>query len=110
MARVRLIVVVCLALAAVAATSKLAYARQVDAKAAAAAVKASPDLVKSLSTELGSTPEQAAGAAGSLILIVGWVYYASLILFLGAEATQVYARDFGSGIVPDAHARKIESN
>ena len=66
MARVRLVVVVCLALAAVAATSRLAYARQVDAKAAAAAVKASPDLVKSLSTELGSTPEQAAGAAGSL--------------------------------------------
>ena len=66
MARVRLLVVVCLALAAVAATSRLAYARQVDAKAAAAAVKASPDLVKSLSTELGSTPEQAAGAAGSL--------------------------------------------
>jgi membrane protein len=47
-----------------------------------------------------------AGAAGSLILIVVWVYYASLILFLGAEATQVYARDFGSGIVPDAHARR----
>jgi membrane protein len=51
-----------------------------------------------------------AGAAGSLILIVVWVYYASLILFLGAEATQVYARDFGSGVVPDAHARRIESN
>jgi len=49
-----------------------------------------------------------AGAAGSLILIVMWVYYASLILFLGAETTQVYARDFGSGIVPDAHARRIE--
>jgi uncharacterized protein VcgC/VcgE DUF2780 len=66
MARVRLLVIVCLALAAVVATSRLAYAKQVDPKAAAAAVKASPDLVKSLSTELGSTPEQAAGAAGSL--------------------------------------------
>jgi hypothetical protein len=33
---------------------------------AAAAVKASPDLVTALSKELGSTPEQAAGAAGSL--------------------------------------------
>ena len=33
---------------------------------AAAAVKASPDLVNALSKELGSTPEQAAGAAGSL--------------------------------------------
>lgn len=35
-------------------------------KEAAAAVKASPDLVNSLSKEIGSTPEQAAGAAGAL--------------------------------------------
>jgi hypothetical protein len=34
--------------------------------AAADAAKASPDLVSALSKELGSTPEQAAGAAGSL--------------------------------------------
>jgi hypothetical protein len=33
---------------------------------AAAAVKASPDLVDALSKEMGSTPEQAAGAAGAL--------------------------------------------
>jgi hypothetical protein len=33
---------------------------------AAAAVKASPDLVSALSKEMGSTPEQAAGAAGAL--------------------------------------------
>jgi hypothetical protein len=33
---------------------------------AAAAVKASPDLVNALSKEMGSTPEQAAGAAGAL--------------------------------------------
>jgi hypothetical protein len=33
---------------------------------AAAAAKASPDLVTALSKEIGSTPEQAAGAAGSL--------------------------------------------
>ncbi|MGH7733304.1 MAG: YihY/virulence factor BrkB family protein, partial [Gemmatimonadales bacterium] len=30
-----------------------------------------------------------AGAAGSLILIVVWVYYSALILFLGAQTTQV---------------------
>jgi hypothetical protein len=36
---------------------------------AAAAAKASPDLVKALSTELGSTPEQAAGAAGALFSV-----------------------------------------
>ena len=33
---------------------------------AAAAVKASPDLVNALSKEIGATPEQAAGAAGAL--------------------------------------------
>ncbi|HXS74213.1 MAG TPA: YihY/virulence factor BrkB family protein [Rhodanobacteraceae bacterium] len=49
-----------------------------------------------------------AGAAGSLILIVVWVYYTSLILFFGAEVTQVYARRFGAAIRPSAHARRIE--
>src|SRR5262245_49520831 len=37
-----------------------------QAGAAAAAVKASPDLVSALSKEIGSSPEQAAGAAGAL--------------------------------------------
>ncbi|HET7673894.1 MAG TPA: YihY/virulence factor BrkB family protein [Gammaproteobacteria bacterium] len=45
------------------------------------------------------------GAAGSLILVVVWVYYASLILFFGAEITQVYTKRFGSQIRPSAHAR-----
>ena len=36
---------------------------------ASAAVKASPDLVAALSKEIGSTPEQAAGAAGSLFAV-----------------------------------------
>lgn len=35
--------------------------------AAEAAAKASPDLVNSLAKEMGSTPEQAAGAAGALL-------------------------------------------
>lgn len=51
-----------------------------------------------------------AGAAGSLILIVVWVYYTSIILFLGAEATQVYARRFGRRIEPSEHARRIEAD
>jgi len=38
-----------------------------DAAALAAAAKASPDLVGALSKELGSTPDQAAGAAGALL-------------------------------------------
>jgi hypothetical protein len=40
-----------------------------EAKAAAAAAKASPDLVGELSKELNATPEQAAGAAGSLFSV-----------------------------------------
>ncbi len=36
------------------------------------------------------------GAAGSLAVILLWVYYSSMILFFGAEFTQVYARTHGS--------------
>ena len=36
------------------------------------------------------------GAAGSLIVLLLWVYYSSQILFFGAEFTQVYANQFGS--------------
>jgi uncharacterized protein VcgC/VcgE DUF2780 len=41
-------------------------AQSTSSEAASAAAKASPDLVGALSKELGSTPEQAAGAAGAL--------------------------------------------
>ena len=47
------------------------------------------------------------GAASSLVIILAWVYYAAQILFLGAEFTQVYARRYGSQIVPDEHAMPI---
>ncbi len=40
------------------------------------------------------------GAAGSLMVIVVWVYYSAHIVFLGAEFTQVYARIAGSPIEP----------
>lgn len=40
------------------------------------------------------------GAAGSLILLLLWVYYSAQILFFGAEFTQVYANKYGSKIVP----------
>lgn len=49
-----------------------------------------------------------AGAAGSLILLVVWVYYSALILFLGAETTQVFACRYGNAIIPRAHARRVE--
>ena len=44
------------------------------------------------------------GAAGSAIIILLWVYYSTCILLFGAEFTKVYARKFGSGIVPDSRA------
>ncbi len=44
------------------------------------------------------------GAAGSLVLVMLWVYYSAQIFFLGAEFTQVYAREYGSGVEPEADA------
>jgi membrane protein len=37
------------------------------------------------------------GAAGSLVIILLWVYYSSQILLFGAEFTRVYANQYGSG-------------
>ncbi|HET8938067.1 MAG TPA: YihY/virulence factor BrkB family protein [Polyangiales bacterium] len=44
------------------------------------------------------------GAAGSIIVLVIWVYYATQILFMGAEFTQVYARSRGAQVIPSKHA------
>jgi membrane protein len=49
------------------------------------------------------------GAAGSLITVLLWVYYSSLIFFLGAEFTQVYASMYGSGVTPDEHAEPLSA-
>ncbi len=47
-----------------------------------------------------STVSSAYGAAGSLVVILLWVYYSAQIIFFGAEFTQVYAERYGSRIVP----------
>ena len=44
------------------------------------------------------------GAAGSVVIVLVWIYYSSCILFFGAKFTKVYARKFGSGIVPNSRA------
>jgi membrane protein len=41
------------------------------------------------------------GAAGSLVVILLWVYYSAQIVFFGAEFTKVYSRRFGAVVVPD---------
>jgi membrane protein len=44
------------------------------------------------------------GAAGSIIALVVWVYYAAQILLIGAEFTQVQARRRGRSIEPSENA------
>ena len=55
-----------------------------------------------------SDPGSAYGAAGSLAVILVWVYYASIIVLLGAEFTQVYARAKGAAIAPEPGAVRID--
>ncbi|KAA8485503.1 membrane protein [Arcticibacter tournemirensis] len=44
------------------------------------------------------------GAAGSVVVILTWVYYTAAILYFGAEFTQVYAEKFGTAIKPSPYA------
>jgi membrane protein len=47
------------------------------------------------------------GAAGSVIVILGWIYYSAIILYFGAEFTKVYAYTFGKKIIPKEYSVKI---
>ncbi len=47
------------------------------------------------------------GAAGSIILILVWVYYSAIILFFGAEFTKVYAITHGKNIEPNEYTVKV---
>jgi membrane protein len=54
-----------------------------------------------------SEPGSAYGAAGSLAVILIWIYYTAMIVLLGAEFTQVWARRRGGGIRPEEGAVRI---
>jgi len=43
-----------------------------------------------------SVSASAYGAAGSLVIVVAWIYYSALLLYFGAEFTRVYATTLGS--------------
>ena len=45
------------------------------------------------------------GAAGSIVTLLLWIYYSSLIFFFGAELTQVYATHYGAGVTPARNAQ-----
>jgi membrane protein len=44
------------------------------------------------------------GASASIVILLTWVYYSSIILYFGAEFTKVYARLDGVAIAPNEHA------
>ena len=44
------------------------------------------------------------GTAGSLVVLLLWIYLSSMILYSGAEFTKFYAVKYGSEICPDKHA------
>jgi len=47
------------------------------------------------------------GAAGSLVVLLLWIYYSAQILFFGAEFTKVFATRRGSKIVPNEDAEPL---
>ena len=55
-------------------------------------------------------PGSTYGAAGSIILILLWVSYSCLIMFFGAEFTQVYAKRYGHSIEPNDNAIRIDDD
>jgi membrane protein len=48
------------------------------------------------------------GAAGSIIIILVWIYYSSAILYIGAEFTEVYAEATGCNIEPADYAVHVQ--
>jgi len=55
-----------------------------------------------------STVATVYGAAGSVIIILLWVYYSAIILYFGAEYTKVYAKAFGGSISPNEYSVEIQ--
>lgn len=50
-------------------------------------------------------PASAFGTAGTVVLIMLWINYSSMIIFFGAEFTKVYSEKKGFGILPSRHAK-----
>lgn len=57
-----------------------------------------------------ANPGSAYGAAGSIILLMLWVNYSSMIVFLGAEYTKQFALHFGRDIEPTKDAVRVEAS
>lgn len=55
-----------------------------------------------------ASPGAIFGAAGTIIIVLLWVYYTAFILYFGAEFTQVYAEKYSEGIRPSKYAVHVE--
>lgn len=56
---------------------------------------------------MGSYENSYGAAVGSFVALLVWVYYSSVILLIGSEATEVYARRQGHKLEPDEHAVRV---
>ncbi|HJR17550.1 MAG TPA: YihY/virulence factor BrkB family protein [Gemmatimonadales bacterium] len=54
-----------------------------------------------------SNPGEAYGAAGSLIVMLLWIYYSAIIVLLGAEFTETWAEKRGEGVEPEPGAVRV---
>lgn len=52
--------------------------------------------------------ESTYGAAGAIVVLMVWIYYSAVILYIGAEFTQVYAESFGGRIEPAEYAVHVK--
>ncbi|MBD0286939.1 MAG: YihY/virulence factor BrkB family protein [Flavisolibacter sp.] len=55
-------------------------------------------------SDIGSTY----GAAGSLVILLLWIYFSSMILYFGAEFTKAYAMKYGSEIKPNEYTVTVQ--
>jgi membrane protein len=54
-----------------------------------------------------SNPGEAYGAAGSLIVMLLWIYYSAIIVLFGAEFTESWAEKRGEGVEPEPGAVRV---
>ncbi len=49
------------------------------------------------------------GAAGSLVVLLAWIYFSSMILYFGAEVTKAYAMKYGGQIRPTKYTVTVQT-
>jgi membrane protein len=55
----------------------------------------------------GSNPGSAYGAAGSMAVVMIWIYYTSMVVLFGSEITRVWTEWYGRGVRPEKGAVEV---